>query len=522
MTNQNNESPQKNYTYYFLGALLLLFIIVFKYVFNSKLDLNGDNFNYLIYARSILSGHGYSSLMYLGYPPANHYPPGFSAILSLFMMVVGENIVSLKILNGLFLYGSVAVLYSFFVKISGQKTLSFSIAGLLLLNDYLYHFATMLMSETSYLFFSVLAIYALYKLAERNDFWRSKYFYMMVVSAVTAYYLRAIGITLFGGILIYYLFQRKWKLAGAFAGGYFLLYLPWIIRNATLGLKSRYLGVVMTVNPWRPEEGNISSVSEFIDKMLKNLDETVIKGFTQVIFPFIKPTDNNPSGMPGILWGILVVAIILYGAWMLKKYRWLFIAYILGNIFIFSIWHGGNGTRYVVPLIPFIVFTFYFGIYYLLKLLAENSFFTKYYAYLILIFAFFMLSPLQETHKISAMPYPPAYKNYFEIAKTVGQRTPENTIVSCRKEGMFYWFSHRYSMRYKYTLDDKELIQNLIDKNFSYVVLDQLGYSSTYRYLYPAIQKNTDLFSTVMVEKNPDTYLLYFNREKAIEKLKGH
>ena len=72
---------------------------------------------------------------------------------------------------------------------------------------------------------------------------------------------------------------------------------------------------------------------------------------------------------------------------------------------------------------------------------------------------------------------------------------------------------------YAWTDDTTELIKGLVDSNSEYVILEQLGFSSTARYLYPAIQKNPDLFPIVMHLKNPDTYLFKFDREKAIKKL---
>ena len=66
---------------------------------------------------------------------------------------------------------------------------------------------------------------------------------------------------------------------------------------------------------------------------------------------------------------------------------------------------------------------------------------------------------------------------------------------------------------------DRAVIQKMLDNGVEYVILDQLGYSSTPRYLYPAIQKNDDLFFVASHVPNPDTYLLKFDREAAKKKL---
>ena len=105
-------------------------------------------------------------------------------------------------------------------------------------------------------------------------------------------------------------------------------------------------------------------------------------------------------------------------------------------------------------------------------------------------------------------------ENYLTIAKTL-KRQGDDYLVVCRKPTLFSYYSDCRTTNYRYTLNDKELIQQLIDINADYVVLEQLGYSSTPKYLLPAIQKNQNLFKLEMHLKEPDTYLLRFNKEKA-------
>ena len=116
------------------------------------------------------------------------------------------------------------------------------------------------------------------------------------------------------------------------------------------------------------------------------------------------------------------------------------------------------------------------------------------------------------------MAYPPNYQHFFKIAEEVHKQLPPETVVCSRKPELFYMFSRTPSVMYAWSNDDKTLIEDLIRSHTDYVVLEQLGFSSTYRYLYPAIQKHPELFPVVMHLKNPDTYLLKFEREKAKEK----
>ena len=116
---------------------------------------------------------------------------------------------------------------------------------------------------------------------------------------------------------------------------------------------------------------------------------------------------------------------------------------------------------------------------------------------------------------MNKMPYPPNYQNFFTIAKEVRKRLPANTVVCSRKPELFYMYSKTAVTMYSWTEDQAQLIRDLVEAKVDYVVLEQLGFSSTPRYLFPAIEHNPELFPVMIHLKNPDTYLLRFEREKA-------
>ena len=58
-----------------------------------------------------------------------------------------------------------------------------------------------------------------------------------------------------------------------------------------------------------------------------------------------------------------------------------------------------------------------------------------------------------------------------------------------------------------------EVVSLLKDKKATHVVLDQLGFSQTGRYLYPVIQGNPEKFQGLHTIPNPETYLFKFNYE---------
>jgi len=513
------ESATSKNNWIYLTLLSFVFLLAYTYIFDKKMDLNGDNFGYLNYASSMLQGKGYSSPYNPDFAPTNWFPPGYSSMLAVLMFFFGDNTVLLSVVNGLLFLGGILLFFILLKKVTNHVPFAFSVCLLLLLNSGLLRLATILMSEIPYLFFTILALFSLSRMEEDVKIWKSKYFYGVLLSAVAAYYTRSIGIVLVGAIVLHWLFQKKWKRALGFVAGFSVLYLPWIVRNSIYGIKSRYFASMTAVNNWRPEEGQISTVSAFVDKMLVNFYDTVIRGFTDVIFPFMQVDTLSKSTV--VLFGSIVLVLAFFGAWKTGRYRILFGSYLLGNILVFLLWHEGNGSRYVWPLAPFVAFCFFWGFYQLILILVKLAKKTtpNYLPYAFLVLAYFNLPNLENLHLQAAEELNPAYKNYFDMAKAVKKQGGKNLVIACRKAEMFYYYSGAFVTNYQFSLDDKAVIKHLIDNKVDYVVLEQLGYSSTGRYLYPAIMKNQELFQAVMHLQNPDTYLLYFDKVKARQKL---
>lgn len=513
----------KSKNYIFLLILAVIFTCVYAYVFDSKLDLNGDNATYLRLARNMAEGNGYAAATVNGMIPASHFPPGYSIFLSFFMLLGIQNLVFFKVLNGILLFASLVVLFLIIKRSTQNIPLAFTAVLLPVFSPQLQHFSNMVMSEMLFLFFSVMVIFSLFQYAKntKDCFWTSPWFYVAFASAAISYHIRSVGMANILAILVFFLFRKEWKQSIFSLAGIVLLISPWIIRNSIHGIKSRYFGTIMTVNPWRPESGTISTFGEFFEKLIDNFDETVIKGFKEILFPFLNIDYGSPSGFLAVIGGLLILATVFYGAWYLKEVRWALIALLVGHIGLFMLWHGGNGSRYVVPIAPFIFTCFYTGVYAIVRtwILKKENVFRHYFPYAFLLMIIPMIGPIKTQAQISKQPYPPAYRNYFNIAKEMQQKFPENKVCCCRKPELFNYYAPKlYATNYLYSQEPEKVIVDMINKKVDYVILDQLGYSSTYHYLYPAVQAHEDLFPVIGHFPNPDTYLLKFERQKAMER----
>src|SRR5437773_1192677 len=83
-------------TWVYLILLTIILFNVYKYIYDKKVFVGGDNAVYYITGLSIASGHGYTNFHSPGNAPANHFPVGYPAIISLIIKVFGDNMEIVK------------------------------------------------------------------------------------------------------------------------------------------------------------------------------------------------------------------------------------------------------------------------------------------------------------------------------------------------------------------------------------------------------------------------------------------
>ncbi|WP_302138742.1 glycosyltransferase family 39 protein, partial [uncultured Parabacteroides sp.] len=366
-------------------------------------------------ATSIVQGHGYADITTAAYTPSNVFPPGYPLLMTVVRLFT-ESFILQKIVNGLFLLGSAILLFFLIRKNKLSDQIAFVASAAILLNYQVLHFATMMMSEMSFLFTSVLACWFIYKIDEKRAFWKDPFFYLAIVTASYNYHIRTQGIALIAAILGYFLFTRQWKQMLGFAGGFAICLLPWMIRNKIAGLgQSRYIDMIASSNHWRPEEGTLD-LSRIIDRFLDTFQMLLTKALPNSIIPYRDV--NYDTAATWVEWGISITLIILIiiGMCRLGKYKYLFMFYTLATFGVISIFSTPSGNRYTTPLLPFLETSLLIGLYTVLTKGTQKIKLAKAFSpwLLISLFIFFSLPKLQELRKINKMPYPTNYQNFFQ------------------------------------------------------------------------------------------------------------
>ncbi|MDR0412758.1 MAG: phospholipid carrier-dependent glycosyltransferase [Dysgonamonadaceae bacterium] len=514
--NPTDRTPARPWLY--VAGITAVFILSFTYIFNEKIDLNGDNCEYFLLATSIAGGHGYADITNEAFLPVNGFPPGYPLLMSALRLFT-DSIFLQKVLNGLFLLASLLLLFFFLRKIKLPDALAFVAIVAAMLNSRVLHFSTIMMSEMSFLLFSVLGLFFLSKLDDEKPFWKDRSFYFAVLSAAYCYHIRTQGIAFVVAAIGFFLFTKKWKQALAFAGGFVLCLIPWIIRNNVQHLgQSRYLDMVGMANPWRPEEGALG-IGEVIARFGDTFRMLLTKAVPNSVFPYLPVDYTSPTSGGGWLVALLFVALIGIGLWQFGRYRYVFLFYILATFGVISLFSTPSENRYITALLPFLEISLVVGLYTVLRRMVLRWKIAKNVSpWLLIVLVCFSFAPLKQLRAQNKAPFPPNYRHFFTIAKAVRKQLPAHTVVCSRKPTLFYMYSRSPVCNYLWTPDNEALIKDLIRSKADYVVLEQLGYSSTFLYLYPAVQNHPELFTPVMSLKNPDTYLLRFDREQAIKK----
>lgn len=505
-----------------VALICIAFAWAYSYAFSPRLDLNGDNAKYIELARSLAGGHGFATEgTHFARVPHTHFPPGYPVLLSIPIILGADNLILFKIMNGLMMLAGILLFYLAMSKHGASKSVAFASALIAAVSPQLLHFASMVMSEMSFMFFMMLALYALSRMVDEEKQF-GPWFWTACASAAACYYIRAAGSAVIFSVLVFYLFRKEWKRAAVSVGTVVALYLPWFIRNKIIGNGRSYTYAILARNPWRPEEGMISSFSEFMHKVWKNLNDTTLSGFIRIFYPSWKDYGAEKLSPWFLVLGFVILAVVLWGLWSNKKMRFALLGLLLANTGLLLIWNGGNDIRYVTPFIPLVIYGFWNGVYNLIIAPVKERK-RKYLAWLpyLAVLSVFALSPkLKTEHQFAKAKLPAVYADYYEIAKILNDASSPSAkpVVACRKPELFKYYAPKtVPIMFASTQDAKALIMQLVDQDVDYVVLDHLGFSATVRYLFPAVKEYSLYFKPVkeIGEGKTKTFLLKFDRKRA-------
>lgn len=495
-----------------LGLLLIIFLIIYVACFTNKISLGGDNIYYYTLGKALASGHGYVDIISPTLTPNNHFPPGYPFIISLFMRLGFEDIAFFYGLNGVFTFLSIIVLYKLLLRLSFGSRLAFVTCFFVTINTGILSFAITNMSEIPYMLFSLLTLYLLAGLDFKKKVYQDVPFLLMIGLIIATYYIRTSGVALVLAVAIYLSIRKKWLHVVSFIAVFFLAILPWQLRSNALGGNS-YVKQLLSKNPYAPELGK-AGISDFASRALAN----VVRYITIEIPSSVTGTlFDNGGTSPVRNWisGICLLLLVAYAfVRFFKKSLALLpmLLYLLFTAGMLLLWpEKWIGIRFMLPIVPFLLFMLIYSVNSMLVWLSAKVKVT-WNPYLLCVLGVFILAPIRLLSHLADEPYPQGYQNYFTLGEWAKTNTPENSVICCRKPELFYLFSDRKCVNYPFTLEADSIIHTMERDRVDYVVVEQLGYGSTAKYLAPAINQNTSRFKILVLLKEPETYFIKFKK----------
>ncbi len=502
-----------------LVTLIITFFYVSQTAFDKKVSLAGDNAGYYILGKSLAQGTGFTNTHDKQLRAHNHFPVGYPLIIAATIKLFSDKTDVVKVANLVFFFLSISLLFFITHLCSGNYYVPFLVCLYTLLNYHLLSFSVIMMSEVPFMFFTLLCIFIYLKIDFNQPIQRNWLFFVLVVLVSICYHVRSTGLALFVAMAVGIALNKHKNYLIVHIVGFVALGTPWFLRTQSLGGNS-YMRQLVLRNNYRPEQGKM----EFLDwfsRVWDNFSRYITREIPSGNFNFISvASPEDPYRIKEWIIGIAIASLMVIGLIKLKRHQSIIVLYLLATFGILMLWPTQwYGVRFMLPLVPLLLFLFIQGLTEGLidigKRLSIIHTPMKVYTFMIVIgllgsfrYGSHALTRLEAKAK---QPYAPSFDNYFKLAKWVKKYASDSSITVCRKGQLFHMFSDKFVAGYKNTLNTAEQIEYFKKINVDYVVLDQLGYSSTVRYLYPAIKQYPAKFKVIQHLKNPDTYLLKFN-----------
>ena len=210
--------------------------------------------------------------------------------------------------------------------------------------------------------------------------------------------------------------------------------------------------------------------------------------------------------------GILILALVGFGIYKMKKYQIAIAGYILATFAILMIWPPvWTGIRFMLPIVPLLIFLFFYGIYSLILvgltfLKIDLTKAERVLPYFFLIFIFVLFPKIKSLNEESKKYIEPLYKNYFAMANWTKNNLPEDVIILCRKPMLFHLYSDHFVQGIVKIDDPDEALAKMKEEHYTHIVIYGDGLSQ--KYFIPLYNKYPEKFPVIQKLSNPDVYLM--------------
>lgn len=360
---------------YFLPFIISLSAMLALLRFNSlQIGTSYDDAHYIILAESISSGEGYELINFPRPQLERAFPPGFPILLTPLTFLFPGNYSILKLFSLVLWLASIYLIYRLFEKRIDSPYLEI-LTGLVALNPLLIGISVTVMSESAYLFFSLLAIVGHASSVENPINKKSGYKpdLQLVVIAVLVLYtqlIRTIGISLSIALVLYLLFMRRFRDTVIVIAVFFIGTLLQGFITGSL-ISTGYQSQVFNDSIFEKINQVWSNVIGYSNNVLSS---SLIPIFGSRLDSFL---ESYGLEFVPIIFNVIILLIILWGFIYTKpKLEWIHIYFIIYVLGILAFWNprvGSVKARFLIPIIPFLYFYFLQGINWVIQKISRQN-----------------------------------------------------------------------------------------------------------------------------------------------------
>jgi hypothetical protein len=218
-----------------LAALACVAVYLLRY--DHVAGFTVDDAWYILLAKALAAGQGYTLINSPSPGITPFYPPGFPFLLALVFKVAPnfpQNVWLLKAVSVAAMFGLGLASFWYFTRRRGLSSwVAGAMASVVVLNPTLVFFATSsVMSECVFAFAQLLTVVVIERCVSENGGRRALAFAALGAALASYVFLtRSMGVSLLVGVVLYLAWRRLWRAAAVFVLGVGLLVGPWMVYS---------------------------------------------------------------------------------------------------------------------------------------------------------------------------------------------------------------------------------------------------------------------------------------------------
>ncbi|MBU2436477.1 MAG: glycosyltransferase family 39 protein [Candidatus Omnitrophica bacterium] len=475
---------------------LIFWFIVISNIPGEFLDLGGDSAQYIILSESLIKGSGYRAINYPEQPFFYSYPPLFSLLLLPIIYFFGRNFYLMHILIVFLGYLSLLFFYHLFKKYSDSKQAAIATIFLATSKFFIFYSTQHILSDIPYLFCSSLTLLAVSEYLEKDNSLNKEGIFTLI-GLLLCYFTRYVGVTLFLGVLVALLLtphKARFKKISFISIGFLLPFLSWQLAAKILNPSSAtsYANLFLLADPYKPFLGTIFTNPRYLFLRLTR----GVSSYYSVIglsffFYFIKRWQIFAGAAS-------LISLILLFLGVRFKFRQnktcVFHYYFLLYIFFIIFWHFynlGEAMRYVLPILPFMIFYFFTALKKILSYLPQKISFFAFCSLLSALFIFNILAlPIEKNTYQNLSPH---LKSFISLHRWMKENLPKGGTIISRKPTVTYLYTNHKAICFPYTSNPEQIWSEVLKNNIEYIIVDEIS-PETYDYLLPFLYEYKDKF----------------------------